>query len=101
LEQGCFLKGPDDSQFYLIDSIWLSAANVAFAGDLLIPWITSKIRIPVGTGILAMCVLMIALPNDLMLARWTAGVTATLLVLDVVRAEVLSGAMVGLPCLGD
>jgi len=79
----------------------LSPANAAFAGGLLIPWIAGKIRIPVGTGILALCILMVAVPANPMIARWAAGAVATLLVLDVVRIKVPPRALLGLPRLGD
>jgi exopolysaccharide production protein ExoZ len=98
---GLLLMGRDDNVLYPIYSIWLSAANVAFAGGLLTSWIASKIRIPVGTGILAVCVLMVAVPSDLMMARWAAGVAATLLVLDIVRIKLSSRATLGLHILGD
>jgi peptidoglycan/LPS O-acetylase OafA/YrhL len=93
--------GWSDNIYCSFYSIWLSPANVAFAGGLLIPWIASKIRIPVGTGILALCILMVALPANPMIARLAAGAVATLLVLDVVRVKVPSHAMLGLPTLGD
>jgi peptidoglycan/LPS O-acetylase OafA/YrhL len=86
---------------YPFYSIWLSPANVAFAGGLLIPWISSKIRVPIGTGVPAMCVLMAAVPAaNPAIAWWAAGVATTLLVLDVVRVKPPS-AMLGLPRLGD
>lgn len=93
--------GWNDNIYCSFFSVWLSPANVAFAGGLLIPWIVSKLRIPVGTGFLALCILMAALPANPMIARLAAGVAATLLVVDVVRVKVPSSAMVGLPKLGD
>jgi len=93
--------GWSDNIYCSFYSIWLSPANVAFAGGLLIPWIASKIRIPVGTGILALCILMVALPANPMIARLAAGAVATLLVLDVMRVKVPSHAMLGLPTFGD
>jgi exopolysaccharide production protein ExoZ len=93
--------GWSDNIYCSFYSIWLSPANVAFAGNLLIPWIASKIRIPVGTGILALCILMVALPANPMIARLAVGAVATLLVLDVARVKVPSHAMLGLPTLGD
>jgi len=68
---------------------------------MLTPWIASKIRIPVGTGLLALCILMVAVPANPMIARWVAGAVATLLVLDVLRIKVPPHAMLGLPRLGD
>src|SRR6266436_1773442 len=73
--------GWSDNVFYPFYSIWLSPANAAFAGGLLIPWIASRMRIPLGTGLLALCVLMVAVPANPMVARWAAGAVATLLVL--------------------
>ena len=78
-------------------TIWLSPANIAFAGGLLIPLIASRIRIPLGTGLLTVCALMVA-PHGL---RWATGAAATLLVLDAVRIKVPQRAMLGLPKLGD
>jgi peptidoglycan/LPS O-acetylase OafA/YrhL len=98
---GLPLMGHDDNLLYRIYSVWLSASNVAFAGGLLIPWIASKLRIPAGTGILALCVLMMAMPSDPTMARWAAGVAATLLVLDIVRMKLSSRATLGLHTLGD
>jgi exopolysaccharide production protein ExoZ len=86
---------------YPIYSIWLSAANVAFIGGLLIPRL-SRTPIPVGTGILALCILMATtLPANLMIDRWIAGVVATLFVLDLVRVQVPRRALLVLPKLGD
>jgi exopolysaccharide production protein ExoZ len=93
--------GWNDNNFYSFYSIWLATANVAFAGGLLIPWIASRIRIPVGTGILAICILMMVVPAIPSIARWAAGFVATLLVLDVVRIKVPPRATLGLPRLGD
>ena len=93
--------GWSDNLYYPFYSIWLAPANVAFAGGLLIRWIAGKIRIPVGTGILALCILMVALPANPMIARWAAGAVATLLVLDAVRIKVPQRALLGLPRLGD
>jgi exopolysaccharide production protein ExoZ len=95
------LIGWNENQFYSIYSIWLSTANVAFAGGLLIPWIARRMRIPVGTGIFAMCILMLAVPAIPTIGRWVAGPVATLLVLDVVRIKVPPRGLLGLPRLGD
>jgi exopolysaccharide production protein ExoZ len=93
--------GWSDNLLYPFYSIWLSAANAAFAGGLLIPWIAAKIRVPVGTGILALCILMVVVPANPMIARWAVGAVATLLVLDALRIKVPQRAMLGLPRLGD
>src|SRR5258708_1334836 len=93
--------GWSDNVFYRFYSIWLSPANAAFAGGLLIPWIASRIRIPLGTGLLALCILMIAVPANPMVARWAAGAVATLLVMDAVRIKMPQRATLGLPKLGD
>jgi exopolysaccharide production protein ExoZ len=93
--------GWNDNNFYSFYSIWLATANVAFAGGLLIPWIASRIRIPVGTGILAICTLMVALPAIPSMTRWAGGFVATLLVLDVVRIKLPPRATLGLARLGD
>jgi exopolysaccharide production protein ExoZ len=93
--------GWSDNLLYPFYSIWLSPVNAAFMGGLLIPWLASKIRIPVGTGILALCILMVMLPANPMVARWAAGAVATLFVLDVVRIDVPQRFLVGLPRLGD
>src|SRR5260370_13660136 len=93
--------GWSDNVFYPFYSIWLSPANAAFAGGLLIPWIASRLRIPLGTGLLALCVLMVAVPANPMVARLVAGAVATLLVLDAVRIKMPQRAILGLPKLGD
>ena len=93
--------GWSDNVFYRFYSIWLAPANAAFAGGLLIPWIAGRMRIPLGTGLLALCVLMVAVPANPMVARWAAGAVATLLVLDAVRIKMPQRAMLGLPKLGD
>jgi exopolysaccharide production protein ExoZ len=93
--------GWSDNVFYRFYSIWLSPANAAFAGGLLIPWIAGRMRIPLGTGLLALCVLMLAVPANPMVARWAAGAVATLLVLDAVRIKIPQRAMLGLSKLGD
>jgi peptidoglycan/LPS O-acetylase OafA/YrhL len=93
--------GWSDSVFYPFYSIWLSPANAAFAGGLLIPWIASRMRIPLGTGLLATCILMVAVPANPMVARWAAGGVATLLVMDAVRIKMPHRATLGLPKLGD
>jgi peptidoglycan/LPS O-acetylase OafA/YrhL len=94
--------GWTDELLYPFYSIWLSPANAAFMGGLLIPWLASKkIRFPVGTGILALCILMVTLPTNPMIARWTAGAMATLLVIDIARIDVPQRALVGLSKLGD
>ena len=86
---------------YSCYSIWLSSANAGFIGGLLIPWLASKVRIPLGTGILALCILMVALPANPMIIRWAVGAAATLLVLDFVRIDIPRRALFGLPSLGD
>src|SRR6266852_3720337 len=93
--------GWSDDAFYPFYSIWLSPANAAFAGGLLVPLIVKKIRIPPGAGLLAPCVLIVAVPANPMVARWAAGAAATLLVLDAVRIKMPQRAMLGLPKLGD
>jgi exopolysaccharide production protein ExoZ len=93
--------GWSDNAFYSFYSIWLSPANAAFAGGLLVPWIVKRIRIPLGTGLLALGVLMVAVPANPMVARWAAGAAATLLVLDAVRIKMPQLAMLSLPKLGD
>jgi exopolysaccharide production protein ExoZ len=93
--------GWSDNIYCSFYSIWLAPANVAFAGGLLIPWIATKIRIPVGTGILALPILMVALPANPMIAHFAAGAVATLLVLDAVRVKMRPDTMLGLPKLGD
>jgi peptidoglycan/LPS O-acetylase OafA/YrhL len=98
---GPLFIGWDDNVLYPFYSIWLSAANVAFAGGLLVPWIASKVRIPVGTGIVTLCILLMAVPENMLMARWAAGIVATLLVLDVVRIKISERIMLGLPKLGD
>ena len=90
----------DDRVLFPVYSIWLSAANVAFIGGLFIPWL-SKTPIPIGTGILALCILMVMTPPNLMIDRWIAGIVATLFVLDIVRVQVPQRALLGLPKLGD
>lgn len=90
------------NDFYYFYSIWLSPANVAFAGGLLAPLIANKVRLPVGTGIFALCILMVTVPmNNPILARWAAGAVATLLVCDIVRIKLPLRAMLGLPMLGE
>jgi len=93
--------GWSDDAFYPFYSIWLSPANAAFAGGLLVPLIVRRMRIPLGTGLLALCVLMVAVPANPMVARWAAGAVAILLVLDAVRMKMPQRAMLGLPKLGD
>ncbi len=93
--------GSSDNVFHHFHSIWLSPANAAFAGGLLVPWIVSRIRIPLGTGLLALCILMVAVPANPAVAHWAAWVVATLLVLDAVRIKMPQRAMLGLPELGD
>jgi exopolysaccharide production protein ExoZ len=96
-----FIGWDDNILLYHVYSIWLAAANVAFAGGLLIPWIIGKIRIPVGTGILALCVVMVVMPTNFTTARWAVGVAATLLVLDAIRIKLPARVILGLPTLGD
>jgi peptidoglycan/LPS O-acetylase OafA/YrhL len=97
-----FFIGWSDDVLYPVYSILFSPANAAFMGGLLIPWFVSrKIRFPVGIGILALCILMVALPTNPTIARWTAGVVATLLVMDIARIDVPRRALVGLSRLGD
>lgn len=93
--------GWSDSAFYPVYSIWLAPANAAFAGGLLIPLIVNRIRIPLGTGLLAVSALMVAMPAIPTVTRWAAGAAATLLVLDAVRIKVPQRALLGLPRLGD
>jgi exopolysaccharide production protein ExoZ len=93
--------GWSDNVFYRFYSIWLSPANAAFAGGLLIPSIASRTRIPLGTGLLALCVLMVAVPANPMVARWAAGAVAPLLVLDAARIKMPQPATLGLAKLGD
>jgi exopolysaccharide production protein ExoZ len=93
--------GWSDDAFYPFYSIWLSPANAAFAGGLLVPLIVRRMRIPLGTGLLALCVLMVVVPANPMVARWAAGAAATLLVLDAVQMKMPQRALLGLPKLGD
>src|SRR5258708_19793041 len=93
--------GWSDNVFYSFYSFWLSRANGGFAGGVLVPWIVSRIRIPLGTGLLALGLLMVAVPANPMVARWAAGAAATLLVLDAVRIKMPQLTMLGLPKLGD
>src|SRR5216684_6743510 len=65
--------GWSDNVFYPFYSVWLAPANAAFAGGLLVPLIVRRMRIPLGTGLLALCVLMVAVPANPMVARWAAG----------------------------
>jgi peptidoglycan/LPS O-acetylase OafA/YrhL len=96
-----FFWSNDDNVLYRNYSIWLSAANVAFIGGLLIPRL-SRTPIPGGTGIVALCVLMaVTIPANLTTSRWIAGIVATLFVLDVVRIQIPNRALLGLPKLGD
>jgi peptidoglycan/LPS O-acetylase OafA/YrhL len=96
-----FFWSNDSNVLFPVYSIWLSAANVAFIGGLLIPWLR-RTPIPVGTGVLALCILiLVTLPANLTIDRWIAGVVATLFVLDVVRVQVPQRALLGLPKLGD
>ena len=96
-----FFGSNDDKVLYPIYAIWLSSANVAFIGGLFIPWL-SRIPIPVGTGVLALCIfLMVTLPANLAIDRWIAGAVATLFLLDVVRVQIPQRALLGLPKLGD
>jgi exopolysaccharide production protein ExoZ len=98
---GPLLIGWSESHFCSFYSIWLSPPNAAFAGGLLIPSIASRIRIPIGTGMLALGIFMVAVPANPVIAYWAAGAVATLLVLDVLRVKVPPRAMLGLPRLGD
>jgi peptidoglycan/LPS O-acetylase OafA/YrhL len=93
--------GWSDNAFYTFYSIWLSPANAAFAGGLLVPSIARRVRMPLGTGLLAAGILMVAVPANPMVARWAAGAVATLLVLDAMRMKLPQVAMLGLPKLGD
>jgi exopolysaccharide production protein ExoZ len=95
------MTGWDDGVFFHLYSIWLSPANAAFAGGLLVPWLAGNLRIPLGAGVLACVALMAALPDNLMVARWLAGAAATLLVLDAIRIKLPARAVPGLPKLGD
>jgi exopolysaccharide production protein ExoZ len=96
-----FVTGWNDQLLFHFYSLWLSPANVAFAGGLLIPWIGRKVRIPVGAGILACGLLMAAPPGNLTIARWVAGAAAALLVLDAIRIKAPPRAVTGLLMLGD
>jgi exopolysaccharide production protein ExoZ len=91
----------DDSPLRPISSIWLSGANVAFAGGLLIPWIAANVRIPVGTGIIAICLLMTMPSANLVTARWAAGAAATLLTMDFMRIKLPENTPAVLFRLGD
>ena len=82
--------GWGDALLYPIYSILLSPANVAFAGGLLIPWVSRHVPLPAGVGVLATC-LFLAMAGDInnaVYARWLAGAVAALLVLDAVRMRV-------------
>jgi exopolysaccharide production protein ExoZ len=95
------ITGWNDSLLFYFHSLWLAPANAAFAGGLLVPWIARNLRIPVGAGILACGALMVALPGNLIVARWVAGGAAALLVLDAVRIKLPPHRVTGLPTLGD
>jgi exopolysaccharide production protein ExoZ len=95
------ITGWSDPAFFPVYSIWLAAANAAFACGLLIPWIARRIPIPLGTGMLAMCAVTVALPVNLAVARWTVGVAAALLVLDAVRIKTPGSVVAALERLGD
>jgi exopolysaccharide production protein ExoZ len=90
-----------DNILYPVYSIWLAPANIAFACGLLIPWISRHLRIPIGTGVLAVVALMVAVPPDPVIARCAGGIAAALLVLDAIRVKVPPRVMLGLPTLGD
>ncbi len=91
----------DDRAFYSFYSIWLSATNVAFAAGMLIPWFSSRLRIPAGAGFLATLAVLIIQPPSFVLARWAAGAAAALLVLDAVQMKLPQRALPGLPMMGD
>lgn len=93
--------GRDDAQFAKFYSLWFVPVNAAFAGGLLIPWLARAVPIPLGTGILATVVLMVALPGDAVLNRWAAGAAAVLLVVDAIRLKVPRSAVSGLYMLGE
>jgi exopolysaccharide production protein ExoZ len=95
------VMGWNDQLLFHFYSLWLAPANAAFAGGLLIPWIARNVRIPVGAGILACGILMVAPPGNLMIARWVAGAAAALLVLDAIRIKAPPRAVTGLRMLGD
>jgi exopolysaccharide production protein ExoZ len=96
------IVGWNDNLYFNFYSLWMAPANVAFAGGLLVPWIARNVRIPLGAGVLACCILLIIPPGNPMVARWAAGAAATLLVLDAIRIKPSSPrAMLGLPRLGD
>jgi exopolysaccharide production protein ExoZ len=95
-----FFWSNNDTLLFPFYSIWLSAANVAFIGGLLIPWL-SRMPIPTGTGVIAFCILMVMPPTNLTIARWSAGAVATLFVLDAVRVQFPRRFLLGLPKLGD
>jgi peptidoglycan/LPS O-acetylase OafA/YrhL len=95
--------GWSDKLLYPFYSIWLSPANAAFIGGLLIPSIANKIRIPVGIGIIGLCI-FVFLGNSIaspMINRWSVGVMATWLVLDVARIDIPRRAVAGLSMFGD
>jgi exopolysaccharide production protein ExoZ len=98
-----FLVGWNDKLLYPIYSIWVSPANIAFIGGLLIPTIKDKIRIPIGAGIVALCIFIVLgnQPANAMIARWSVGAVATLLVLDVARIELPGRAVAPLSKFGD
>jgi len=99
--------GWNDDGFYHLHSIWLSPANAAFAFGLLVPWIAGRMRIPPGTGVLAVCIFIAAVPANMMVARWVAGAAAALLVLDAIRIKapqrqpMRQHMLSGLSALGD
>jgi exopolysaccharide production protein ExoZ len=105
-----FMGSSSELRFQL-HTILLAPANAAFACGLLIPWIGRQwiarhVRIPPGTGILALCIMMAMVPNDQAGARWAAGAAAALLVFDVMRFKVpprtvLGRVQLGLQVLGD
>jgi peptidoglycan/LPS O-acetylase OafA/YrhL len=95
--------GWNERLLYPIYLIWLAPANVAFIGGLLIPSIARKIRVPVDTGIVALCI-VVALGNSIanpMVARWTVGAIATVIVLDIARIDLPRRVLAGAFKLGD
>jgi peptidoglycan/LPS O-acetylase OafA/YrhL len=96
-----FIMDFGDKLLFPVYLIWLSTANVAFAGGLLIPWAARNIRIPVGTGFLALGAIMVVPPVNFAVVRWAVGAAAALLVLDAIRIKLPQRVMLGLPILGD
>lgn len=90
-----------DTMFVRLYSLWLAPANAAFAGGLLVPWLIRRVRIPVGTGVVACVIILTMPPGDPALLRFAAGVAAVLLVVDAVRVKIPRRAVPSLYMLGD